>query len=303
VNSSQSRTITDLSPIQLSSGWMSGTFQSLTENGTSSGYPITAETYMDDTNIFYNFSSPSTGWAHHWSQYISENNGGGIMFTDSSNLKLYTFDSIAGDKTGALSVTQSFVWATPIDVYDKCGEDYWDPASDAIDEPTDPTPDTYWRHSSTCPHWIILDMGKTINISRIRIYQHSWDSSRIWGQSSGLQVYVSDDPENWGSVVWTGTLDAEGWQESLPFSAEGRYVKLVSNSTSLSQRLYEVEVGTQEVTIEFNPVERYPASFTYPLDVTWHGAVVTFEDEPIYQSSDKTGLWVMVEHPPIVAVS
>ena len=170
VNSSQSRTITDLSAIQLSSGWMPGTLRSLTENGTSNGYPIVAETYMNDTNLFYNFSSPSTGWAHHWSEYISGNNGSGVMFTDSSNLKLYTFDSIAGNKTGALSVT--------------------------TDE--------------------------------------------------------------------------------------------------------------EEVTIEFNPVTQGLASvspFKDELDVTWHGAVVTFEGEPIYQSSDKTGLWVIVEHPPVVAVS
>ena len=303
-SSSQSRTITDLSPIQLSSGWMSGVLRSLTENGTSSGYPIVAETYMDDTNLFYNFSSPSTGWAHHWSEYISGNNGGGIMFTDSSNLKLYTFDDIAGDKTGALSITteQRTAWTNPTAVYDKCGEDTWDPASDAIDDSTS----SYWRHSTTCNHWIILDMGETINISRIRIYQHSWDSSRRWGQSDGIEVYVSDDPANWGSAVWTGTLNSGGWQYSGPFSAQGRYVKLYSRSDSSSQRLYEVEVETQErrATIEFNPVERYAASFTTPLDVTWHGAVVTFEDEPIYPSSGgNIGLWILVEHPPTVEVS
>jgi len=306
-SSSQSRTITDLSPIQLSSGWMSGILRSLTENGTSGGYPIVAETAMDDTNIFYNFSSPSTGWAHHWSEYISGNNGGGIMFTDSSNLKLYTFDSskYAGDKTGALSITteQRTAWTNPTAVYDKCGEDTWDPASDAIDDSTW----TYWRHSSTCNHWITLDMGKTMNISRIRIYQYTgWDSSRRWGQSDGIEVYVSDDPNNWSSAVWTGTLNSGGWQYSGTFSAEGQYVKLVSLSSSSSQRLYEIEVETQErrATIEFNPVERYQASFTDPLDVTWHGAVVTFEDDPIYPSSGgNIGLWIMVEHPPLVAVS
>ena len=299
VDSSQSRTMTDLSPIQLSSGWRSGTLRSLTENGTSSDYPIVAETYMDTTNLFYNFSSPSTGWAHHWSEYISGNNGGGIMFTDSSNLKLYTFDSVAGDKTGALSITtaQGTVWTTPTAVYDKCGEDSWHPASYTIDDDTG----TYWRHSSTCNHWITLDMGETINISRIRIYQGSDD----WGGSSGIEVYVSDNPENWVSSVWTGQIDGWGWEYTGTFSAEGRYVKLVSLSTSSSQRLYEVQVETEErqATIEFNPVERYPASFTTPLDVTWHGAVVTFEDEPIYQSSDETGLWVIVEHPPVIAVS
>jgi len=301
VNSSQSRTITDLSPIQLSSDWMSG-LRSLTENGTSSGYPIIGETFGGQNNLFWNFSSPSTGWAHHWSEYISGNSGGGIMFTDSSNMKLYTFDN-AVNKTGALNVAtaQRTDWKTPTAVYDRCGEDGNYPASRAIDGDEG----TSWRHSSTCYHWIILDMGKTMNISRIQIYQSS-DSSYRWGRSSGIDVYVSNDPSSWGSAVWTGTLDASGWRQSGTFSAEGRYVRLVSRSNSSSQRFYEVEVQAQETqtTIEFNPVERYRVSFTNPLDITWHGAVVTFENEPIYPSSGgNIGLWIMVEYPPTVTVS
>jgi len=309
MSSSQSRTITDLSAIQLSSDWMTG-LRSLTENGTSSGFPIIGETFAGQTLLFYNFSSPSTGWKHHWSEYISGSTGAGIMFTDSSNLKLYAFDSIAGAKTGALSVTtaQRTVWKTPTAVYDKCGEDGSYPASNAIDEPTDSTPDTYWRHSTTENHWIILDMGKTVPISRIRIYQSSTSDYR-WGRSSGIEVYVSNDTISWRSV-WNGTLNSGGWQQSAAFSAQGRYVKLVSRSTSSLQRLYEVQVETQErqTTIEFNPVKRYQASFTYPLDVTWRGAVVTFDSgnpqDTIYPSSGgNIGLWVMVEHPPIVAVN
>jgi len=160
VNSLQSRTITDLSAIQLSA---SGGTQR-TENGTSGGYPINSTA----TGLFYNFTSFPTGWAHHWSEFISGSSGAGIMFTDDANRKLYIFDKIAGQKTGALNV---------------------------------------------------------ISASR---------------------------------------------------------------------------------TIQFNPVARsqYPASFTYPLDATWHGAVVTFENEPIYPSSGgNIGLWVIVEYPPIVAVS
>jgi hypothetical protein len=63
-------------------------------------------------------------------------------------------------------------------------------------------------------------------------------------------------------------------------------------------------VGVSRV-IEFNPVGRsqFPAAFTYSLDVVWHGAVVTFNGEPIYPTVGDVGLWVLVEHPPVVAVS
>jgi len=154
VDSLKDRNVTDLSAIQLSV--TIGT--PLTENGTTiEGYPETS----NSIGIFYN--SSSTGGAHHWSQFISGNSGAGLMFTDTDNQNLYVFDTIAGDNTGALNVTDS--------------------------------------------------------------------------------------------------------------------------------------------SIEFNPVERYPADFTYPLDVTWKGAVVTFEGEPIYPSSGYNGLWVMVEHPPSVTVN
>ncbi len=159
MNSSQPRTITDLSAIRLS---VSGGSQR-TEDGTSGGYPNPSSA----TGLFYNFTSFPNGWAHHWSEFISGSSGAGIMFTDMANQKLYIFDNIAGQKTGALNVIGS------------------------------------------------------------------------------------------------------------------------------SRR------------IEFNPVARpsYPASFTYPLDVTWHGAVATFVNEPIYPTSGNIGLWVIVEHPPTIAVS
>jgi hypothetical protein len=158
VNSLQPRTLSDLSPIQLSVGGG----QALTENGTSGGMPIPSSA----GGLFYNFSSFESGWAHHWSEFVSTGSGSGIMFTNSSNFKLYTFDSIAGENIGALKVITG-----------------------------------------------------------------SW-------------------------------------------------------------------------MIELNPVAQSSANFTYPLDVTWHGAVVTFEDEPIYPiSGGDIGLWVMVEHPPIIAVS
>ena len=54
--------------------------------------------------------------------------------------------------------------------------------------------------------------------------------------------------------------------------------------------------------IEVNPIERFAAPFPYSLDLTWRGAVVTFDGEPIYPSSGDVGLWVMVEYPPSVTV-
>ena len=93
IDSTQSRTITDLTPIRLYSPSIN-TIQ--TENGTSGGLPLVTNT----AGSFYNFSDGK--WAHHWSQFISGSDGAGIMFTDTANYQLYAFDSIAGTRTGAL---------------------------------------------------------------------------------------------------------------------------------------------------------------------------------------------------------
>ena len=83
INSAQSRTITDLCPINLSSS----VGQLQTENGTILSDPIVAS----GTQIFN-----STGtWIHHWSQFTDGTNGAGIMFTDSANQMLYAFDGFA----------------------------------------------------------------------------------------------------------------------------------------------------------------------------------------------------------------
>jgi hypothetical protein len=63
-----------------------------------------------------------------------------------------------------------------------------------------------------------------------------------------------------------------------------------------------LKVGTQ--TIELLPITRSSISFTSAKDVTWYGAVVTFDGTtPIYNSSNKSGLWVTVEYSPTITVT
>ena len=96
VQSPQSRTVTDLCPIELQTSPM----QTQTENGTANGYPVVSTA----TGTFFNQSTAS---AHHWSQLSSGTNGAGLMFTDTGNNELYCFDSMAGTQTGGLRVNST----------------------------------------------------------------------------------------------------------------------------------------------------------------------------------------------------
>ncbi len=102
INSSQTRILTDLCPILLSTSLSS--LQVQTEDGTLAGLPIV----QNSTGPYYNYTSGS--WtAHHWSQLISNDGtrGTGIMFTDTANQNLYAFNSIAGGNTGALNAASN----------------------------------------------------------------------------------------------------------------------------------------------------------------------------------------------------
>jgi hypothetical protein len=108
INSTQARSITDLSPIQLTTSVSIPQLQ--TENGTLAGFPI----LQNGTGTFFNSTSGS--WtAHHFSQFDSGNGkGAGIMFTDAANQKLYAFDSIAGSSTGALKPSSALIELLPV---------------------------------------------------------------------------------------------------------------------------------------------------------------------------------------------
>jgi hypothetical protein len=63
---------------------------------------------------------------------------------------------------------------------------------------------------------------------------------------------------------------------------------------------------TSQGRIEMLPVTMTQVGFTYALDVIWYGAVATFDGTaPIYrqQGSNISGLWIIVESPPTIAVS
>jgi hypothetical protein len=69
-----------------------------------------------------------------------------------------------------------------------------------------------------------------------------------------------------------------------------------------------LRVNSLSRTIELLPVTITPINFTDPLDISWQGAIVTYKNAtspPIYSQTGgvKTGLWILVEYPPLVTVA
>jgi hypothetical protein len=253
----------------------------------------------------YVTSSAASGWSlQSWSVTISTD-GGGDYFTVTGDMTVTaTFTAILPDyvdtnnavhdtnvgshsnfanmknEGGFDTLTEANVgggtasWTTPAAIYDKCGESQtgypstWHYAIYTIDGDLG----TYWRHDDDHAHWIVFDMGQSVTVTQVRIYQDH-DSDDRWPVGDGnarVDVYVSDNPTIWGTVVldnWDAN-NGEGWQASGTFSATGRYIRLETTSDSGDAehaRMYEFEAKVTP-----------PANYQLDLEVQFTGDVSAY---------------------------
>lgn len=104
----------------------------------------------------------------------------------------------------------------------------------AIDGNTSTFWHTKWSGGSDpLPHEIQLDLGTTYALSSLR-YLPRQDGG-INGIAANYEIYVSNDPGNWGTAVATGTFAATTTEKTATFASKnGRYVRfrvLTSNAT------------------------------------------------------------------------
>jgi hypothetical protein len=124
--------------------------------------------------------------------------------------------------------------------------------------------------------------------------------------TTGSGTFYNDSPSGWTAHHWSQLISG----------SRGAGIMFTDNA---NQRLYAFDsiagsnVGALHVdagskTIELLPVAQDAsgtASFKNAMDITWRGAVATFDDTtPIYamDESTPTGLWILVEYPPTVTV-
>jgi hypothetical protein len=114
---------------------------------------------------------------------------------------------------------------------------------------------------------------------------------------------------NYAAGSWT----AHHWSQLISGSRGAG----IMFTDSANQRLYAfdsiagsavgaLDIDTPSKTIELLPVARNSASFTNAWDITWCGAVATFDNtSPVYamQEDTPTGLWILVEYPPTITVT
>ena len=100
-------------------------------------------------------------------------------------------------------------------------------AENAIDD----NPSTIWHtqyspSKPSCPHEIVIDMGKTYRVSAF-IYQGRSDGSN--GRVLDYEVYFSNSPKVFGAPAASGTLQNASMQQTVavPSKPEARYMRFV----------------------------------------------------------------------------
>jgi len=133
------------------------------------------------------------------------------------------------------------------------------------------------------------------------------------GTAGGFPIVVNGTGlfSNYTSGGWT----AHHWSQ-LILGTKGAGIMFADN---FNQKLYafdplataatgSLNVNTATRTIELSPVTQslgQVSSFPNAYDITWRGAVATFDDTtPIYTTAGTpTGLWITVEYPPTITVT
>ena len=107
--------------------------------------------------------------------------------------------------------------------------------------------ETYWHtewngDTDQLPHWIVIDLGETKTITGLNyLSRQNPPNHTISGLDNGrianYEIYVSDDPNNWGTAVDSGTwTNAEGMKTANFTAKSGRYYKLVALSEVHGQK-------------------------------------------------------------------
>ncbi len=106
---------------------------------------------------------------------------------------------------------------------------------------------TFWHthfigSTTPQPHNIVLDLGNSYPVDGFR-YLPRQDGS-LFGTITQYEIYVSDNPSNWGTAVSTGSFASNSNLKEISFTAKnGRYVKLIS----LAEAMGSVATSAAEI--------------------------------------------------------
>ncbi|AZQ63824.1 hypothetical protein EI427_16800 [Flammeovirga pectinis] len=138
--------------------------------------------------------------------------------------KLSALSEVNGGNDAAIAEINAIISTDPY-VYSFDSEQAGDEAFKAVDKNNGTIWHTEWTpNNPPYPHELVIDLGKTKEINGINYLPRQGQEN---GRIASYEIYVSDDPTNWGDTVATGTwLNTKELQTVNFASKSGRYYKL-----------------------------------------------------------------------------
>ncbi|TLX73075.1 T9SS type A sorting domain-containing protein [Labilibacter sediminis] len=198
------------------------------------------ETDMDAAEAaFMNYSSydriaiHSNGYIEHWFDGERDFSVIGAAPSGTEFVDLFDDDSPnAYDWTFTPPSTSLILqtnWSlVSVDSEETTGED--GAATNAFDADETTIWHTQWDGASPgFPHEIVIDMGQSYDINEFSYLPRQNGTEN--GTIKDYELYISEDINNWGTAVATGSFARNTTEKSVTFSAvSGRYFKFVANS-------------------------------------------------------------------------
>lgn len=106
---------------------------------------------------------------------------------------------------------------------------------------------TFWHSkwyggSDPMPHEIQIDLASSYTLSSLKYLPRQDGGTN--GIIANYEIYVSDDPANWGTAVATGTFATGTTEKTITFTAKnGRYVRLRALSSNANPFASAAEIG------------------------------------------------------------
>ena len=105
------------------------------------------------------------------------------------------------------------------------------------DAVTDGSLSTRWQSAKEGPQWIMIDLGKSEAIGRVKLV---WEK----GSATSYDFEVSDDAKTWTDLYST-TTSKGGTEDLTGLKGKGRYIRLLATQhvkPDYNYSLYEFEV-------------------------------------------------------------
>jgi len=144
----------------------------------------------------------------------------------------------------------------------------------------------------------------TVSPSSLQAMTENGTASGFPTVTNGTGTFYNYSASGWTAHHWSQLIS--GSKGAGIMFTDSANQKLYAFDSIAGSAVGALKVDTSTKTIELLPVARNSASFTNALDITWRGAVVTFDSTtPIYamQESIPTGLWILAEYPPTITVT